>query len=294
MPVSAAMKTHLQGTLTVGVFMKITARDGDIIRVWNGTRNKIVNGETYLAYPVAPSQLQATNGLKPDNVEVTAIYSGLFTAATLRAKKWQGARVEYQILNYKDFTMGYAERRIAFLGKTTVGKHAAKVEMNSLSSRLNEPVGRHCNKECDVDDLGDARCGVNLNGNTVAGYKIKIAARVSGSILNRQQFTIAFNADIKPGSPAVVLAPNGFYKRGKIKFTSGLNNFVEGQILDNTANALTLYLPLFYTPAVNDTIELTAGCDRSVPTCRNTFANAINHRGFHYLPGRSKVFNIPK
>ncbi len=287
------MKAHLAGTLTVGVFMKVTAKDGDIIRVWNGTRNKIVDGELYYAYPLASSQLQAAAGLKADNMEITAIYSGLFTAATLRAKKWQGARVEYKTLNYKDFTMGYAERRIAFLGKSTIGKRAAKIEINSLSSKLNEPWGWTCTKDCNVDEFGDARCAKSLTGNTVDGYKIRIAAHISASILNRQQFTIAFDADIKPGTPATVTAPDAFYNRGKIKFTSGVNNGLEAQILTNVGNALTLYLPLFYTPSINDVVELTAGCDRKITTCRDKFANAINHRGAPYLPGRSKVLKIP-
>lgn len=293
MPVSVEMKDHLQGTLTVGVFMKVTAKDGDIIRVWNGTRNKVVAGETYYAYPLAPSQLQAANGLKADNLEIAAVYSGLFTAATLRKKKWQGARVEYQILNYKDFTMGYAERRVVFLGKTTVGKRAAKVEMNSLSSKLNQPWGRTCNKECDVDELGDTRCGVDLEGNTVDGYKIKIPAHISGSILNRQQFTITFDSDIEPGTPATVTAPDGFYTRGTIRFLSGANVGLDAQILGNAGNALTLYLPTFYSNVVDDDIELIVGCDRKITTCSSKFANAENHRGFAYLPGRAKLFKLP-
>lgn len=294
MPVSAEMQEHLQETLTVGVFMTITAKDGDVIRVWNGTRNKIVDGEVYTAYPVAPSRLQAANGLKADNLEITAVYSGLFTAATLRAKKWQGARVVYEILNYKDFTMGYAERRVSFLGKTTVGKYAAKVELNSLSSKLSEPWGYTCTKDCNVDEFGDARCGKSLTGESEDGIKTKIAAHITSTILNRQQFTIAFDDDIEPAVPATVTAPDAFYNRGKIRFLSGANDGLEALILGNDGNALTLYLPLFYMPAEDDEIELIGGCDRQRTTCRDKWANAERFRGFPDLPGRSKVFKIPE
>lgn len=292
MPVSSEMQAHLEGTLTVGVFMQITAKDGDVLRVWNGTRNKIVGGNMYYAYPLAPSRLQSSNGLNSDNMEITAIYSGLFTAATLRAKKWQGARVEYQILNYKDFSMGYAERRIAFLGKSEIGRHSAKIELNSLSSRLNEEWGRTCNPECDVDELGDSRCQVDLDGNTVGGYKIRIDATVA-SVINRQQFSVTFDGDIKPAEPVVTLAPDEYYRRGTFRFTSGNNDGVSGLILTSEGNGLTLYLPLFYNVQAGDTLELTTGCDRTITTCKVVFDNAINHRGFHMLPGRSKLFRLP-
>lgn len=434
MPVSNAMKTHLQGNVTVGVFVKITAKDGDVIRVWNGTRNKIVDGETYNAYPIAPTRLQASNGLKADNLDIVTAYSGLFNAATLRAKKWQGARVEYRILNYRDFTMGYAERRVMFLGKTEVGKHAAKPELDSLSSRLSQPWGRSYNLECDVDELGDDRCTFDLNGFTANGFRARIQAHVVNPVLNRQQFTVALDQAANQGlraryytgtsfgtlvytrdagmnvdhvwtgtspapgldirnysiifdgkvvfpysenvtlecehddgvrvywddmvtpkidqwgtigthssspfavtagteynlkveyfqsnsagthpafvklrwssssqaleiipktalkPPAAVPYPDQFFARGKIKFLNGVNQGVEAQILANEGAALTLYLPLFYTPVDGDDVELTVGCIRTIAVCRDIFANAINNRGFPYLPGRTKLFHIP-
>lgn len=293
MPVSADMKTHLAGTVTVAVFMDITAKDGDVIRVWNGTRNKTVDGNIYYAYPLTPSQLRVSDDLKADNLEIQAVFSGLFTSAALRAKKWQGARVVYRTLNYKDFTMGYAERRVMFLGKTTVGKHAAKVEMNTLSSKLNEPFGYTCNAHCDVEEFGNARCGKATTGNTEQGYDIKINATVSGSPTNRQQFSIAFSGNIFPANPAITTAPNGYYSRGVCRFTSGPNNGLDALILTNTGNALTLYLPSPYLPVSGNTLELITGCDRKLSTCRDKFANAINIKAFPFLPGRSKLFKIP-
>ncbi len=293
MPVSAEMIEHLQGTATVGVFLDITAKDGDIIRVWNGTRNKVVDDEIYYAYPVAPSQLQAANGLKADNLEIMAIYSGLFTAATCRAKQWQGARAVYRTMNFKDLSMGYAERRVTLIGKTEIGKYSAKLELNSLSSQLGQSVGRSYNIDCDVDEFGGARCGKSLAGNTVDGYKIKINATIS-AVTNRQQFTVTFSGNIFPANAGITTAPDDFYRRGKIKFTSGPNNGLEEQILVNVGNGLTLYLPPFYAPTVGTTLELTAGCDRKLLTCGGKFANAENHQGFNDIPGRSKLFKIPE
>lgn len=294
MPVSEAMMQHLQGTTSLAVFMRIIAADNSAeLAVWNGTRNKILDGITYYAYPLSPSRLQASNGLKPDNLEVVGIYSGLFNAATLRAKKWLGARVEYRVMNYRDFSMGYAERRIGFIGDVEIGKFSAKPELKSLSSKLAQPHGRTFQADCDVVELGDARCGFDLNGNTVDGFRANTTAIIAAPILNRQQFSITFTQTIKPSDNSVIIAPNALFERGRIRFLSGNNTGISGQIINNAGNALTLYLPVFYTVQAGDQIELTVGCNRKINICRDRFANAINYQGFYSLPGRSKVLRLP-
>jgi uncharacterized phage protein (TIGR02218 family) len=294
MPVSNEMKTHLQGTVTTAVFMKITANDGSVLAVWNGTRDKIVDGVIYYAFPIAPSRLQSAAGLKADNLEITSIYSDVFNSVTLRSGKWQGARIEYRVLNYKDFSMGYAERRLGFLGVVKVGKYSATPELKSLAQKLSEVVGGSMQADCDVVEFGDARCGKDLNGNTEAGFKIKIGAHVVAPILNRQQFSVAFDGHIKPSDTGVTTAPDSHYRRGKIKFTSGSNNGAEMQILESIGNALTLYLPAYYTVNDGDTLELTSGCDRKIGTCRDIYNNAANNRSFFMLPGRDAVLKIPE
>ena len=294
MPVSPEMIQHLNGTTTLAVFLRIIAKTGEEVAVWNGTRNKIVDGVTYYAFPLAPSRLQASNGLKPDNLEVTGIYSGLFNAATLRAKKWVGARVEYQVLNYRDFSMGYAERRAGFMGDVEIGKFSAKSEFVSLSSRLAQPHGRTFQADCDVVELGDARCQVNLNGNTADGYRIKTTGTIAAPVLNRQQFSIAFTQSISPGNPSLLIAPNALFERGKIRFLSGNNTGIQEQILINAGNAMTLYLPLFYNAQVGDQIELTVGCNRKINICRDRFANAVNNQSFYSIVGRSRILKLPE
>ncbi len=428
MPVSPEMKTHLNGNTSLGVFMKITSLGGDVLRVWNGTRNKIVGGELFYAFPLAPSQLQTSNGLKPDNLEAASIYSGLFNAATLRNKKWQNARVEYRVLDYKNFDLGYAERRSGFLGEATVGKHSANIELKSLSKKLSEPFGFTYQEDCNVIELGDDRCKVDLTGYTADGFKMVLNAHVVTPVLNPQQFSVEFDEAIYggvqglrasyfadknlsslafqrndakvdfdygmnapasglpvdgfsvrwegtvtplysetytfsvehddgarlwvnnlttplidqwvdgPGTHTATIAltagvaypiklefydlvnvskiklrwqsasqafqiipqsrlalptqsavPDNFYKFGKIEFVTGANAGAVQQIAVNASNALTLLLPMFFTPAVDDEIILTVGCDRKIATCRDRFNNAINNRSFYALPGRRKM-----
>lgn len=217
MPVSESMKEHLQGNTSLSVFLTITARDGDTLRVWNGTRNKTIGGNVFYAYPVAPSRLQTKNGLTADNFEITAVYSGLFTAATMRAKKWMGARVVYETRDYRLPELGYAERRVTYIGQTEAGRFAAKTELKSLGNKLSQPVGRTYQALCDVVELGDARCGVDLDDNTADGYRIKSTGTVAAPVLNRQQFSVLFDSPIYQGIPGL---------RGKYYAGNNFENFI--------------------------------------------------------------------
>ena len=40
---------------------------------------------------------------------------------------------------------------------------------------------------------------------------------------------------------------------------------------------------------VGDTFHAVAGCDKSFPTCYNTFGNAVNFRGEPYVPGMDQL-----
>lgn len=424
MPVSSEMKEHLANSNTsLAVFLKITATDGTILRVWNGTRNKILNGEWFYAHPLAPSQLKQTNNLSPDNMEAVVIYSGLFNAATLRSRKWLGARVEYAVYDYKNFSLGYAERRVGIFGETEVGKYSAKPELRSLSAKLSQQTGFTFQEFCNVVKFADTRCGVDLNGWTVDGFKIKTTAQIIAPVLNRQQFSVEFsepvirglrgryysdntfstlvterndgniNFDYGDGAPVPGVSENGFanrwegfitapfsenftfeaehddgvrvwvngdliidqwvdgpgthtgikvmtanvavpfkvefydlvsvakikmrwsspsqtaqiiplsaftppsgttvpsnlYERGGLRFTSGNNEGLETQILTNSGNALTLYLPTYYTPQIGDELELITGCNRKINICRDRYANGERNRSFYPLAGRGKL-----
>lgn len=287
---SNEIKDHLKGTATLAVFIKITAQDGDVIAVTNATRNKIISGVEYKSIPLQPTQLQSTNGLKPDNTELTTILGGLYTATTLRAKKWFGARVEYAVYNYRDFSMGPAIKKIGFIGETEVGKFTATPELLSLTNKLSQSVGLTMLETCNCARLGDARCGVNLAGNTVDGFKIRCAAQVT-AVTNRQQFNISFTQTLKAG---VTVAPNDLYADGEIEFTSGENDGLETLVLGNAGNGLTLWLPPFYNVQNGDTCIVTVGCNRKIEQCVQRFNNGQNNRSFWMLPGRSKLFKIPE
>ena len=290
MAISEQMKDHLKGTITLAVFLKIIAPDGDQIRLWNGTKDKLIDGELYIAFPVTPSQVQTKKGLEADNLEIVAAYAEeVFTSKKLRSQKWVGARIEYRTMNYRDPSMGYLDRRVGFIGEAEVGRFASKVEVKSLSSKLGQTVGRVYTKDCDCARLGDARCRVDLSGTTVDGFQITADAVITAAP-NRQQFSVNFADEIKPGVSA---APANLYERGEIEFLTGDNAGRRMLVYNNLENEMTLFLPVFFDIKPGDQVRLTVGCNRRIEICRGRFNNAENFQGFYTLPGRTRIFTLP-
>ncbi len=148
--------------------------------------------------------------------------------------------------------------------------------MRGLSHYLNQPKGRLYQYGCDAT-LGDARCGVDLNA---AAYK---ATATVTAVASARQFTVtglsSFAAD--------------FFTRGLATFISGANATfkmeVRRQLKSAGLDTIELWQAMAHTPAIGDSLTLSAGCDKSFTTCGATFANGINFRGFPHMPGNDFV-----
>ena len=67
--------------------------------------------------------------------------------------------------------------------------------------------------------------------------------------------------------------------------TAGRAREVKRHAVRGSAVLIELWQPLGGTPSSGDTFTLTAGCDKSLATCRDKFANVANYRGFPHMPG---------
>lgn len=82
---------------------------------------------------------------------------------------------------------------------------------------------------------------------------------------------------------------SGYFDGGLITFTSGACVGLSMEVKAYVPGQITLHLPLPYAVAAGDGYSLIAGCDKSLATCRDRFANVVNFRGEPYLPGIDKV-----
>jgi uncharacterized phage protein (TIGR02218 family) len=56
---------------------------------------------------------------------------------------------------------------------------------------------------------------------------------------------------------------------------------------------LSLWQAMPEPVASGDTFIVTAGCDKTLATCRDRFANSENFRGFPHIPGNDFIMSYP-
>lgn len=278
-----SLSAHLQsGATTLCWCWRLTRRDGTIQGFTDHDRDVAFDSTTFeAAAGFTASDMKDQLGLSVDNVEVSgAISSDRLAEADLRAGLYDSAKVEIFRVNWQD-----AEQRVLMrtgtLGEVRRAGGAFAAEVRGLVDALQQPKGRLYQYACDVD-LGDARCGVNLE---------QPAFKASGAIatvLSDRSFTAGGISGFAPG----------WCTRGLLRFTSGP---AQNQALEVKAHRIAagvVTVELWQAPRLpmspGQTFTITAGCDKALETCRAKFANAVNFRGFPHMPGNDFVLAIAR
>lgn len=81
--------------------------------------------------------------------------------------------------------------------------------------------------------------------------------------------------------------PPSRYLFGTMRVTSGIAAGEALTVSSAATNGVAFGYPLLNIPAPGDSFSLTWGCDKSMATCQNTFANLLNFGGFPYIPAPS-------
>ena len=145
-----------------------------------------------------------------------------------------------------------------------------------------QQIGDVVSASCPVRRLGDADClppGDGSPGFVLASFRF---ARTVFSVTS--DLVITFDADTNF---------SGFYSQGIVKMTSGPNVNIEREIKSHVILSgravVTLQEAFPFVVTVGETGRLEAGCDRRMPTCKLTFTNSKNFRGFNTVPGTDVV-----
>ena len=171
--------------------------------------------------------------------------------------------------------------RSGSLGEVRRSGAAFTAEVRGLAHYLQQPKGRLFQSGCDAD-LGDARCGVDLDNPAFRG---------TGTVLT------ASAARLITASGLAAFAA-GWFTRGLVTFTSGANagraREVKRHTLAGSTATIELWQPMALAIAPSETFTVTAGCDKRFATCQAKFANAINFRGFPHMPGNDYVLAVAR
>ena len=137
-----------------------------------------------------------------------------------------------------------------------------------MAAKLDQPIGRAYLTQCDAE-LGDARCGVSLIRAPATVTQLAITGEIMASGLGEN------------------------HARGTLTWMSGLNAGTSQPVRDHVGDTLMLWSPPVDPIQPGDTFEVTQGCDKTLATCRDRFANTENFRGFPHMPGDDFATSYP-
>jgi uncharacterized phage protein (TIGR02218 family) len=276
------MQAHLDGgATTLCRCWRLTRADGAVFGFTDHDRDLSVDGTLFEAQAgFEATEMVSTLGLGVDNLDAAgALTSERLSEQALAAGLFDNATVEIFIVNWAD-TAQILLVRSGNLGEVTRSDYAFKAEIRGLAHVLNQPLGRVFQFPCHAD-LGDARCGVDLENPS-----FKTQATVA-DVLDRRSFS---SSDL--GAFA-----DGWFTRGTVTWTSGANAGrgmeIKSHRLSGSLASIDLWQPMSEPIAVGDAFEIRAGCDKQFSTCNAKFANGVNFRGFPHMPGNDFVLSYP-
>jgi uncharacterized phage protein (TIGR02218 family) len=273
-PMPAALAAHLDGQVTTLCHCwLVTRRDGVTLGFTDHDHPiKIDQTDCEPASGFSAGEAQAALGLEIGNDAIEgALNSERVVAEDLAKGLYDGADLSTLLVNWRD----PAQRvvlRVATIARIEQQDGRWRAEIEDLAAELSVARGRLVRRHCDAE-LGDTRCGVDLNANgrraggTVAALDGPFEITVSG--------LEGFNS--------------GHFTGGRLAWTSGAHAGdtidVRNHVTSGAVARLLFKTPLHQTVLAGDPFTLTIGCDKRFETCKAVFANGLNFRGFPHLPG---------
>ena len=271
-------QTHLDtGTTTLAWCWRLTRNDGavfgftdhDLSLTFDGTIFDPESGFT-------ASEIRSGSDLSVDAQEAEGVLtSDTITETDILDGRWDNATVEIWRVNWQD-TSSRALLRRGAIGQLRRGRLHFVAEMRSLSRVLGQTIGRTFQASCDAD-LGDARCGVDLNDP---------AFKATGTV-------VAHSGDRGFAVSGLPGFAEGWFALGTLQWLTGANTGRKAEILGHAISSVNVIVTLLEEPIrlieVGDALDIFAGCDKRFETCQSKFANAVNFRGFPHIPGQNTV-----
>ena len=248
----------------------------DIV-LWDSTSFKFCNYFKDIgSYTV--STLQVSNFQNSINNSIPNLELSSISDSTIRTRSLLGdllkSKVTVTIRDLDDDT-----DYIMFKGQVssvTIQDNWIDLDCQGFISLCNQNLNPVYSKLC-TNDLGDVNCGVDTDTYDETGTVTTVTSRSEFIDTSRTE-------------------ADNYFQYGILTFTSGSNNGIEREVLeyDSSDDSLTLFLPFPYDIEIGDTYSVYRGCDKTADTCKNTFSNYENFRGYaEYTPDQDDLIYNP-
>ncbi len=273
---STQLAAHIAGeTTSIATCWNVTRKDGTIFGFTDFDQNLLIDSVTYEARTgYTRTAIQTISDLSVDNLDIESAFdSEAITAKDLRDGVWDNAEVLIFLVNWANLSQGKIILKRGMIGQVELKDALYRAELRGLTQLFSQNIGELYTADCRAD-LGDTRCGVDLEALTASGV-------VTASD-DRYGFTDSSRVEA-----------DGYWNGGLVTWTYGANAGRKMEIRAFASSAFTLFLPMPSEIAVGDTYTVQPGCNKSFETCRSRYGNGINFRGEPYVPGTDAVLNYP-
>lgn len=270
--VPAALMLHVQGSLTtLSMCWKLTRRDGVILAFTEAATDLFINGLNYLSVAgFEPSAIDSSADMSVDNLEIDGLLnSGAFTAADISAGVYNDAKVSVFYVNRRSIGDGILQLTEGTTGQITTEQGRFKAEVRGALQPFQQSIISLFSKTCPAT-LGDGRCRADMTGKTVTGSIT--------TLLENRGFTDSARTE-----------PASYFAYGKVTFLTGACAGLTIEVKHFNGGLVELLIPMPRPLLVGNAYRMTAGCDRSVATCRDKFNNILNFQGFPDIPDPTSV-----
>lgn len=274
---SGGLLDHLNsGSTTLSACFRIDRRDGATIAFTNADVEIVHEGILYKPVRSASrSAVESSSDMRINNIELIGVVDvDEITENDIRGGLYDGAAVKYFLINYEDTTQGVIHMLVGTIGRIVLRDGLWVAEMRSLMQFLQKRLLRTYGPSCDAD-LGDARCGFDLNSVINSGS-------VTSIVTPRNSYTTSL------GAISVTT-----FRFGKIIWKTGLNAGLQSQVFSVSGSTISIIFDTVKDIQVGDTFDMFPGCDKTPVTCQGTYGNIVRFRGFPFIPHPDIALRYP-
>jgi len=258
---------------TVATFWRVFRRDGVALGFTTHDADLWFGGLLHRTAPgMIPSAIRCSADLEADSAEVDgALTHDAISSADLSAGRDDGARVAVGLV---DWLTG--EAQVVYEGSIgAVAQDGGKFNatLRSLKADLQLDLIPRTSPTCRA-----IFCGPEC---TLSTARFTHLASVAAADLNANTVTLAGSVD-----------PTAF-AGGELRWIDGPLAGTRAAIVDCSSGALLLAVPIEQTIPPGTHVWVREGCDRTLGTCHERFANSANFRGEPFLPGNDLIARYP-
>ncbi len=273
-PVPQALESHLEGNVTNHCFAWIVRRRDGLVLGFTDHDNPLTLAGV-ICDPLTgfnASEVATNLGLAIAGSDVEGVLSSEKVSDTdIENGRYDGAQIEVYLVNWSQPDQHMLLRRFTAAKISRSGSRFV-MELKGAAAAFDAVCGRRVMRLCNAE-LGDGRCGVNINDPRYFG---------TGTVVDMAHTTLTVTG--------LEGFASGWFSNGILTWTNGEKAGLRIRILGHKANSLQLSEPPVLPVEAGDTFRVIAGCDKSFAICKAKFGNGVNFRGFPHLPGNDVAY----